>query len=70
MKDYQTIMTNTLNSKCCEVIKYQYRDNLEATNWHWGNTTQAQYQTMMFQIQSTTDAKIQQCPYNTPWLNS
>lgn len=49
MKNYQSIMENTINSKCCEVIKYAYKDNMDVSNWHWGNVTQSQYQAQVFQ---------------------
>ncbi len=69
MKNYQTIMENTINSKCCEVIKYAYRDNLDTSSWHWGNTTQTDYQAKIFQTQQqNNDTKLQPCPYTQPWV--
>ena len=70
MKDYQSIMEMTINSKCCQVVKYEYRDNLDVSNWHWGNTTQSDYQAKIFQRQSLSDMKLQPCPYNMPWVIS
>ena len=68
MKRYQTIMENTINSKCCEVVKYAYRDNLDVTNWHWGNITQNDYQAKVYQREQSTDTKLQPCPYSQPWV--
>jgi hypothetical protein len=44
-------MQDTITSKCCEIIKYAYRDNLDVSNWHFGNTSQSQYQAQIFQRQ-------------------
>lgn len=68
MKSYQTIMENTINSKCCETMKYQYRDNLDANSWHWGNNTQSNYQAWIYKKQEENNMKMQPCPYNLPWV--
>lgn len=51
-------------------MKYTYRDNLDAKNWHWGNTTQSDYQAAVFQKQQGTGVRLQPCPISQPWVNN
>ena len=51
------------------MIKYAYRDNLDTSSWHWGNTTQTDYQAKLFQTQQqNNDTKLQPCPFTQPWV--
>lgn len=40
-RNYMKIMKDTIDAKCCKVYNILYSDNLNATNWLYGNFTPA-----------------------------
>lgn len=36
-------MEDTINSKCCKIYNILYNDNLNVSNWMYGNFTPAEY---------------------------
>jgi hypothetical protein len=44
-----------------------YKDNLKATNWIYGNTTEQDYKKYLFQI--STQYNLTSCPLAYPYVN-
>lgn len=49
-------------------MKYEYKDNLDNNNWHFGSTTQSQYQAKIFEREQGSEIKLQACPYSVPFV--
>lgn len=64
-------MQETIDSKCCKVYTILYNDNLNASNWFYGNQTADQYKTSMAQRiknASGNDTFVRLCPIYTPYV--
>lgn len=65
-------MEDTVNSKCCKIYTILYNDNLNVSNWMYGNFTPAQYQAWMQEkIKNATlhDTFVRICPLSTPFTS-
>lgn len=69
-KNYLQIMKDTLESKCCHVYNTVYLDNLNATNWQYGNLTPESYKEQMQELKdsySPNDTIFRPCPISKPY---
>ena len=64
-------MLETLDSKCCTVYKYVYIENLNASNWMYGNQTPEQYQASrqdyIDSLEADNSTMVKECPLATPF---
>lgn len=44
-----------------------YKDNLDATNWYYGSTTEQEYRLKMFEV--TTKYNTKKCPLEFPYAD-
>ena len=82
MKSYLVHVKEIFYSECCRAkIEFLeeiptgmanlnhsvYKDNLQATNWYYGSTTEDEYRLKMFEV--TTKFNTKNCPIDTPYAN-
>lgn len=68
LRNYATIMNDTLNSNCCNRTVYLFRDNLLSYSfWIYGNTTYSKYQAAL--LARANGTKMATCPSSLPFVN-
>lgn len=61
-------MKDTISSRCCQIVKYVYYDNLLATdNWEYGSITEEQYR--QANSKKALKEELTRCPKETPFAN-
>lgn len=71
-RNYMKIMVDTIDAKCCKIYTILYSDNLNASNWLYGNFTPAQYKAWIDEkIKQATvdDVLIRKCPIYSPYVS-